>query len=116
MKLTELKKIMKENKIRGSSHMNKPEIIASLLEKSLIASEALKNREPIIQEVDPKYDFIRSIRNNPKSVEIQNLATGEITRYPSIYKASRSLGSSTTIIIKNNGKKWRGYEIKILEK
>jgi hypothetical protein len=110
LKLPELKKIMRDNKIKGSSYMNKPEIIALLLENGIIFEE----KQDVEREIDPKYEFIRFIRNNPKSVEIRDLETDEITTYSSIYKASRALCCSTKVITSNNGKVWKNkYDIKI---
>jgi hypothetical protein len=117
MKLPELKSLMKENKITGSSHMNKPEIIAELLDRGVISEDSVKKQAaPVKREIDPKYEFIRSIRNNPKSVEIRDLEKGEMTTYSSIYKASRAIGRSTKIITGNNGRVWKNrYEIKIID-
>src|SRR5271169_958984 len=96
MKLPELKSLMKENKLKGSSYMNKPEIIAVLLDKGIIN------------------EFTRFIRNNPKNVEIRDLETGEIATYSSLYKASRATGWSTKFITGNNGKVGKNrYKIKI---
>jgi len=112
MKLPELKMMMKENKIKGSSRMNKPEIIAVLIDRGMICEE--KQDSLVKREIDPKYEFLRSIRNNPRSVEVRDLETGEITTYSSVYKASRTIGCSTKAILSNDGKIWRNrYEIKI---
>ena len=111
MKLPESKRIMKEHMIKRYSRMNKPEIVALLLEKGLISEDVPK----IQREFDSKYEFTRSIRKKPKRVEIRDSKTSEVTEYSSIYKASRALCSSTSIIIKNNGKVWHGYDIRILE-
>ena len=74
MKLSELKSLMKENEIKGSSNMTKPEIIRVLLDRGIISEDSVKKPDaPVSQEIDPKYEFLRSIRNNPKSVEIQDL-------------------------------------------
>src|SRR5271155_2784037 len=113
MKISELKSLMKENKIKGSSNMNKPEIITVLLDRGIISEDLAKKRDASVKrEIDPKYEFTRSTRNNPKSVEVRNLETGEITSYPSIYKASRAIGRSSFFIRGNNGKVWKDkYEI-----
>src|SRR5271165_2747847 len=104
MKLPELKSLMKEHAIKGSSHMNKPEIIAVLLDRGIICEDSVKKPvAPVKRNIDPKYEFIRSIRNNPKSVEIQDLDTGDTTTYSSIYKASRAIGRATKLITGNNG-------------
>jgi len=115
MKLPELKSLMKENKINGYSNMNKPEIIAVLLDKGIINEDSVKKQDaPVKREIDPKYEYIRYIRNNPKNVEIRDLETGEIDTYSSLYKASRATGLSIKFITGNNGKVGKnGYEIKI---
>lgn len=114
--LPELKQIMKDNKIKGITIMNKPEIVKLLVERGLISEITLKKPEKIVKEINSKYDFIRFIRNNPKKVVITDLETGIETEYPSIYKASRALGCATTPITKNNGKVWRErYEIKVID-
>jgi hypothetical protein len=117
MKLPELKRIMKEHMIKGRSHMNKPAIVTLLLEKGLISEnvEDVGQVPKTRREFDSKYEFTRSIRKKPKKVEICDSKTSEVTEYSSIYKASRALCSSTSIIIKNNGKVWHGYDIRILE-
>lgn len=116
MKLPELKSLMREHNIKGSSCMNKPEIIALLADRGIISEDSVKKRNsPIKREIDTKYDFTKSIRNNPKSVEIRDLDTSETTIYSSIYKASRAIGHGTKVITSNNGKVWRDrYEINII--
>src|SRR5271157_114655 len=115
MKLSELKSLMKQNKINGYSNMNKPEIIAVLLERGIITEDSVKKKDaPVKREIDPKYEFTRYIRNNPKSVEIRDLENGKITIYSSLYKASRATGCSTKFITDNNGKVWKNrYEIMV---
>src|SRR5271157_4793322 len=106
---------MKENKMKRSSYMNKPEIIAVLLATGIINEDSVKKQgAPVKREIDPKYEFTRSIRNNPKNVEIRDLENGKITIYSSQYKASRATGCSTKFITGNNGKVGKNrYEIKI---
>jgi hypothetical protein len=116
MKLPELKSLMKQHKVKGSSYMNKPEIIAALLDRGIISEDSVKKQDaPVKREIDPKYEFIRSIRNNPKSVEIRDLETGDITTYSSIYKASRAIGRASKLITSNNGNVWKDrYKISII--
>ena len=89
----------------------------ALLHRGIISEDSVKKRHaPVTQEIGPKYKFLRSIQNNPKSVEIQDLETGEITTYSSIYKASRAIDHSTKPIMGNNCKVWKKkYEIKITD-
>src|SRR5271156_4003380 len=108
MKLPELKSLMKEHEIKGSWYMNKPDMIAVLLGRGIISEDSVKNQDaPAKRDIDPRYKFVRSIRNNPKSVDIRDLETGDITMYSSIYKASRAIGYAPKLITSNNGKVWK---------
>jgi len=114
MKLPELKALMKEHKIKGLSTMNKPEMIACLIEHGILSQEHLKKKVEK-REVDPKFAYLKSIRNNPQRVLIRNVETGETIEYPSIYKATRSIKSCPKVITANDGKVWKNkYEIKII--
>ena len=105
--LPALKQIMKENEIKGRTIMNKPEILKLLHERGLVPDEALVKPEKPSKEIASKYEFTRSIRNNPKKVIIKDIETGTETEYPSIYRVSRTLGCSTKTIAVNNGKIWK---------
>ncbi len=100
--LPELKQIVKENNIKGTSLMNKPEILKLLVERGRISIDALA--KPVKQA---KIKDANCARINPKKVFVENCVTGEQTEYASIYKASRALGISTKIFVDNNGKIWR---------
>lgn len=112
--LPELKQIMKDNKIKGSTIMNKPEILKLLHERGLIPDEALVQQEKPVKDISPKYAFTRLTRRNPKKVHIKDVETGIVTEYPSIYRASKTLRCSTRGLTDNNGKIFREkYEITI---
>ena len=69
----------------------------------------------MINDIDPKYNFLRQIRKNPKKVEINDLETDKVVLYPSIYKAALALYQNTEVIGMYNGKVWRNrYAINIL--
>lgn len=111
MKLPELKAIAKENKIVGRSIMNKPEFIALLKGKGLLPEESPKAPNPVkevvtsrVNDVDVRYAYLKSIRQNPKRVKVEDVKTGEIAEYPSLYKAGRALGVNSKRIIVNDGK------------
>ena len=55
--LPELKQIMKDNKLKRWSTMNKPEILKLLHEKDLVPDDALVKQEKLVKEVSPKYEF-----------------------------------------------------------
>ena len=99
--LTELKAMLKENKIRGYLHYNKSELVDMLVKRGLLPEHikittitSLSERENTKKEINPKYKFLKHIRNSPKKVEIQDMETGEIIIYSSMYKALRDLINS----------------------
>ena len=76
---------------------------------------SLPERENIKKEINPKYNFLKHIRNNPKKVEIQDTETGEIIIYSSIYKAATTFIQQSRLISAYVGKVWRNrYAIKVL--
>src|SRR5678816_1091919 len=118
MNLPELKELMKQHNIRGSSYLNKPEIISRLIEKGVLTLEVVENwkRPPKVTSKDAKYDRLKGIRTNPKRVEILDLETGEIASYSSMYKAGKALNRDARAITMFNGKVYKKrYEIKVLE-
>ena len=83
--LTELKAMLKENKIRGYLHYNKSELVNVLVKRWLLpetikitAITSLSERENTKKKINPKYKFLKHIRNSPKKVEIQDMEKGEI--------------------------------------
>ena len=112
--LPELKQIMKDNNIKGTTTMNKPEILKLLHGQGLIPDAALIQQEKPVKDVSPKYEFTKYIRRNPKKVIIRDIETDIETEYPSLYRASKMTGHSITSIIGHNGKIWRDkYEITV---
>ena len=161
MKLPELHQLLKVHKIKGLSHLNKPELIAELTERGILPKEikepdasiklvhrrvdgpveedqgdvvkypsiykaAKAYAQPLIAHYDGrvwrvvKYDepgtsTCRSTsRKQPRPVEILDRETGEVVKYPSIYKAARAHGQCSTMITYYNGRVWKDrYEIKV---
>ena len=71
---TELIEILKANEIRGYSHYTQSKHIDLLVKRGLIPEKYGKNKqEKMIKDIDPKYNFLRQIRKNPKKVEIHDL-------------------------------------------
>ena len=73
---TELRAMLKKNKIRGYLHNNKSELIDMLIKRGLPCQtinvttiSSLPERENTKKEINPKYNFIKYIRNSPKKVE-----------------------------------------------
>ena len=75
--------------------------------------EYRKERSRTNNDSDPA---VRSthIRNNPRKVEILDRTTGNVTTYPSMYKAGKELMQDPQLIAWYNGKVWRNrYDIKV---
>ena len=112
----ELKEILKENQIRGYFHYTNSKLIDLLVKRGLIPEKYETNKQvKEKKDVDPKYNFLRQIHSNPKKVEIHDLETYKVIRYPSIYKAALALDQNTGVFSMYNGKVWRNrYAIKLL--
>ena len=112
--------MLKENNIRGCLHYNKPELVDVLVKRGLIpeiikitTSTSLPERKDTKKERNPKYNFLKHIRNSPKKVEIQDMETGEIIVYFSMYKAAKRFNQQSRLIYAYGGKLWRNrYAIK----
>ena len=63
--------MLKQNKIKGSSKLNEPEIIILKRRHGLLS---LEDEEPKVEKqkkvVDPKFEYLRNIRKNSRTVEI----------------------------------------------
>ena len=120
--LRELRAMLKENNIRGYCHYNKPEPVDVLVKRGLLPEiikittiTSLPERKGNKKEINPKYNFLKHIRNSPKKVEIQDRETGEIIVYSSMYKAAKRFNQQSRLIYAFDGKVWRNrYAIKVL--
>ena len=112
----------KENKIRGYIHHNKSELVDVLVKRGLLSDTMnittitpLPEQENTKKEINPKYNFLKHIRNSPKKVEIQDVETGEIIIYSSMYKAAKRFKQQLRLISAYDEKVWRNrYAIKVL--
>ena len=50
---------------------------------------SLPEREDTKKEINPKYNFLKYIRNSPKKIEIRDMETIEIIVYSSMYDAAK---------------------------
>ena len=55
-------------------------------------------QEKARKDINPKYNFLRQIRRNPKKFEIHDFETDKVVLYPSIYKAALALDQNTEVI------------------
>ena len=65
---------------------------------------SLPEREDTKKEINPKYNFLKQIRHNPKKVEIRDMGTGEIIVYSSMYKAAKRFIQQSRLISTYDGK------------
>ena len=120
--MTELKTMLKENKIRGYLHYNKSELVDVLVQRGLLPETikittitSLSERENTKKEINPKYKFLKHICNSQKKVEIQDMVTGEIIIYSSMYKAAKRFNQQSRLISTYDGKVWMNrYAMKVL--
>ena len=103
--------MLKENNIRGCLHYNKPELVDVLVKRELIpeiikitTSTSLPEQKDTQKEINPKYNFLKHTRNSPKKVEIQDMETGEIIVYSSMYKAAKRFNQQSRFIYTYDGK------------
>ena len=90
MNIKELKTLFKENDIPFFVYWDKKRLTAVANEHNLLPKpEPEKERSKNV-----KYDRLKTIRNNPKTVTLVNIEANEIKTFPSIYKASQFLDTS----------------------
>ena len=110
IKLSDMREILLKHQIENCMHYDKKQLIVLLGEKGLLPSK----QEKVKKEINHKFEKLATIRNNPKSVIIKNVETGETNTFPSIYKASKFIGRSPSMVQYWDGKVWDNkYEIKI---
>ena len=114
--------MLKENNIRGCFHYNKPELVDVLVKRGQLPEiikittiASLPERKDTMKEINPKYNFLKHIRNSPKKVEIKDVGTGEIIVYSSMYMAAKRFNQQSRLIYAYDGKVWRNrFAIKVL--
>ncbi len=107
MKLSELRKIFKDNNFKGYKYYNKEGLTKFLEGKGLLPNEPTKV---------PNFEYLKKIRKQPKKVEITDTETNNITVFPSIYKAAKHLLLNPGKIKYHNGKVYQNkYAINILD-
>ena len=110
MNIKELKTLLKENNIPFFAYWDKKRLTAVAHEHNLLPQIELENE----RSKNDKYDRLRMIRHNPRTVMVENIETGEIKTFPSIYGASKFLDTSpyTVYYWGNKDGAWKNkYEI-----
>ena len=103
--------MLKENKIKGYLRYNKSKLVDVLVKRGLlpetmkiITITLLSERENTKKEINPIYKFFKYILNSPKKVEIQDMETGEIMIYSSMYKGAKRFNQQSRLISTCDGK------------
>ena len=75
----ELLKILKAIEIRGYSHYTKSKLIDLLIKRWLISEKYANNKQvKAKKDINPKYNFLRQIRSNPRKLEIHDFETDKV--------------------------------------
>ena len=105
MNIRELKTILKENKIHFCSYWDKKRLIALVNEHDFLEKEKSK---------DPKYDRLKTIKQNPRKVVLGDIETGEIEIFQSIYKAAKFIDQAPMTVRYWDGGVWKNkYKVAI---
>ena len=65
---------------------------------------SLPERDGNTKEINPKYNFLKYIRNSPKKDEIRDMEKGEISVHSNMYKAAKRFNQQSRLIYTNDGK------------
>ena len=64
---------------------------------------------------DVKYDRLKRIKQNPRKVILEDLETGELKTFPSIYKAAKIKDQAPNTVSYWDGKIWKDkYTVLVL--
>ena len=110
MNVKDLKTLLKENNIPFFAYWDKKRLTAVANEHNLLPQIKLEKE----RSKNDKYDRLRTIRDNPRTVMVKDVETGEIKTFPSIYRASKFLDTSlyTVYYWGNKDGAWKNkYEI-----
>ena len=94
MNVKELKTLLKENKIHFYTYWGKKKLTALANEHDLL----LKSEPEKKKSKDVNYDRLKTIKQNPRKVMLEDIETGEIKTFPSIYKASKFIDKAPQMI------------------
>ena len=110
MNIKELKTLLKENNKPFFAYWDKKRLTAVANEHNLLPQIELEKE----RSKNDKYDRLRTIRHNLRTVMVEDVETGEIKTFPSIYGASKFLDTSpyTVYYWGNKDRAWKNkYEI-----
>ena len=85
MNIKELKSILKENNINFYTYWDKKRLVSLANEHNLLPKTEIDKEK----SEDVKYDRLKTIKKNPRKVMLEDIETGKIINFPSIYKAAK---------------------------
>ena len=94
-----LKQLLTENNITYRTTSAKNELLFQLYEAGIL------KREDVVlppKPIDPKYEYLHSIRTHPKKVIYRDMETGDVITYDSIHKASKATKHGNGFYLKRN--------------
>ena len=94
MNIKELKTLLKENKIDFYSYWAKKRLINLANENDLLPKTELEKEK----SKDVNYNRLKTIRNNPKKVILEDIETGEIKFFSSIYREAKFIDQAPQTI------------------
>ena len=89
MNIKELKSILKENNIKFYTYWDKKRLVSLANEHNLLPKTEIE---------DVNYNRLKTIKKNPRKVILENIETGEIINFPSIYKAAKFIDKAPLTI------------------
>ena len=94
MNIKELKSILKENNIKFYTYWDKKRLVSLANEHNLLPKTEIDTEK----SEDVNYNRLKTIKKNPKKVILENIETGEIINFPSIYKAAKFIDQAPLTI------------------
>ena len=76
------------------SYCGKKRLLALVNEHGLLPKKTLEKEK----SKDPKYDRLKTIKQNPRKVSLEDVETDEIKTFPSIYKAAKFIDQALLMI------------------
>ena len=94
MNIKELKSILKENNIKFYTYWDKKRLVSLANEHNLLPKIEIDKEK----SEDVNYNRLKTIKNNPRKVILENTETGEIINFPSIYKVAKFIDQAPLTI------------------
>ena len=94
MNIKELKSILKNNNIKFYTYWDKKRLVSLASEHNLLPKIEIDKEK----SEDVNYDRLKKIKKNPRKVILENIETGEIINFPSIYKAAKFIDQAPLTI------------------